>query len=873
MTEILLHTKLGVPPLRSVAVPRTRLLEYSNETLVQDSEFLRKLTLVSAPAGYGKTTMVSEWLQRLGIPIAWLSLDESDNDPSRFLAYFIAAIQGFQSNFGESLRATFQSPQPPPVDVILTIMLNELAALPSLFILVLDDYHAINNLSIHQQISFLLDHLPSRMHLVLITREDPLIAISRLRARNQVLEIRQDDLRFTLPEISDFMSRVMQLDLTHDDIVALERRTEGWIAGLQLAALSLHGLRDKSNFIQAFTGSNRFILDYLIEEVFNRQPVDMRDFLLETAILDRLSGPLCCAVTGRSECRELLERLDQANMFIVPLDQSRTWYRYHRLFSELLRHQRHLSAQQIDEDILHHRASQWFEIEGYPAEAIHHSLLAHDWMKAAQLIGQVNERMFKQGEVVTLIGWLEKLPTELILSQPGLCMAYAWALLLTEKYAQAEPVLEQAGKLAPPESVLLGQVATAQAYLARSLGDNPRVIETSRLALSFLPENDFGSRGNLLMNLGLVYWHDGNLDDAELALDEAQEKAAGSGNLYAQLTSEIFLARTMASRGAIREAASKYPPIIQRGSQIPVIALAHFDLGSLNYEWNQLDQAEQYLQQGLELSRRTRNVEFQVAGLILQVYLLLARQEWSAASYIADQACTLGRDFSVQTRARCAACQALVALTMGDLQSTSRWLEQTSAKVDSHNFYRFLGLIQPRLLIAQGRKEAAAEQLCVCYETGSRAGWGYALIAIRVLQALAANTPESAHEFLTDAIRLAEPGGYIRTFVDAGMGLIPHLREVAQRGIATEYVGRLLTSMGTRSPVSNSTRSVLVEPLSEREVEVLKLVTAGLTNREIAGKLFISPGTAKTHIHNLCGKLGVRNRTEAANRARELGLV
>jgi len=873
MTEILLHTKLGVPTKRSKAVARLRLLEQANEGLSHESEFLRKLTLVSAPAGYGKTTMVSEWLRGLGVPTAWLSLDESDNDPSRFMAYFIAALQSIQPRFVESIQALVQSPQRPPAEVILTILLNELGTLPGLLILVLDDYHAINNLVIHQQISFLLEHLPSHMHLVLITREDPLIPVSRLRARNQVLEIRQDDLRFSVEEIVDFMNRVMQLELTYDDIVALERRTEGWIAGLQLAALSLHGLSNKKNFIQAFTGSNRYILDYLIEEVFNRQPVDIRDFLLKTAVLDRLSGPLCDAVTHRSGCRELLERLDQANMFIVPLDQSRTWYRYHRLFSELLRHQQHLLGQPMDETIIHQRASQWFEAEGYSAEAIQHLLAAQDWRKAAQLIGQVSEGMFNHGEIVTLIGWLEQLPKEIILSQPGLCMAYAWALLLTEKYEQAEPVLQQAEKLAPPGSVFLGQVATAQAYLARALGDNLRVIETSQLALSLLPENDFSSRGNLLMNMGMVHWHEGQLEKAELALVEAQEKAARSGNLYVQLTSEIFLARTLASRGAMREAASKYTSIIQRGLQVPVVALAYFDLGSLHYEWNELEKAELYLQQGLDLSRRTRNVEFQVAGLILQVYLLLARQDWNAASSVADQACNLARDFSALTRSRCAACQAHVAIKMGDLKSASLWLEQISVNMDSHPFYRFLGLIQPRLLIAQGRMEEAAEKLNICYETASHAGWGYALVAVQVLQALSANTPETALEFVTDALRLAGPEGYIRTFVDAGTGLVPLLREAAQRGVAPEYVGWILTFQGTKLKVPTTESSALIEPLSAREIEVLRLVTAGLSNREIAGKLFISPGTAKTHLHNLCGKLGVRNRTEAATRAKELGLV
>jgi LuxR family maltose regulon positive regulatory protein len=873
MTEILLHTKISVPSKRSMAVTRSRLLEQANEGLAQGSEFLRKLTLVSAPAGYGKTTMVSEWLRGVNMPSAWLSLDESDNDPSRFMAYVIAAIQSIQPSFGESLQAMVQSPQRPPSEVILTVLLNELATLPDLLILVLDDYHAINNLAIHQQISFLLEHLTPRTHLVLITREDPLIPISRLRARNQVLEIRQDDLRFTVAEISDFMSRVMQLELTFDDIVALERRTEGWIVGLQLVALSLHNTRDKSSFIQAFTGSNRYILDYLIEEVFNRQPVDVRSFLLETAILDRLSGPLCDAVTHRSGCRELLERLDQANMFIVPLDQSRTWYRYHRLFSELLRHQQHLLGQPMDEAIIHQRASQWFESEGYLPEAIQHSLAAQDWLKAVQLINLVNDRMFKQGEIVTLIGWLEKLPKQLILSQFDLCMMYAWALLLAGKYLLSEPVLEQAERLAQPGSVSLGQVATAQAYLARCVADSPRVIETSRLALSLLPETDITNRSNLLMNLGLVYWHEGHLEEAEPALVEAQENAVRSGNWYAQLTSELFLARTIASRGAIREAASKYPSIIERGPQVPIAALAYFDLGSLHYEWNELEKAEIYLQQGLDLSRNMGMAEFQTAGLILQAYLLLARQDWSAASNVMDQACTLAREFSLLIRTRCAACQAQVALATGDLKLAAQWLEQASESVDSHPFYRFSGLILPRLLIAQGRVKEAAEQLSIRYATASRDGWGYALIAIRVWQAMAADSLDSALDYLADSIHMAEPEGYIRTFVDAGIGLIPLLRDISQHGVAPEYVGWILSSMGTRTPVLRSTRSVLVEPLSEREIEVLRLVTAGLSNREIAGKLFISPGTAKTHVHNLYGKLGVRNRIEAARRAKELSLV
>ena len=873
MPEILLHTKLGVPPQREVVVARKHLLDYINAGFLQAGKFSRKLTLVSAPAGYGKTTFVAEWLHRLQLPAGWLSLDEGDNDPNRFLAYLMAAIQIVRPGVGASAQAMIQSPQPPPAEISLTILINEINALSGSLILVLDDYQAINNISIHQQVTFLLEHLPAQMHLVLITREDPLIPVPRLRARSQVLEIRQEDLRFTLEEITDFMRRVMQLDLSQDDILALERRTEGWVAGLQLAALSLHGLRDKSDFILAFTGSNRYILDYLIEEVFNRQPGEVRDFLLKTAILDRLSGPLCDALVGRSGSRELLEKLEQANMFIVPLDPSRTWYRYHRLFSELLRHQQQLVRLPVEVTRLHQRASQWFEGESYLNEAIQHSLAAQDWAKAAYLIGQVNDGMFKRGEIVTLINWMEALPNELILSQTGLCMIYGWALLLVGRYDQARPVLAQAENLASTDPALLGQVATAQAYLARSVGDNPGVIERSQLALSLLPEGDHSVRGTLSMNLGMVYWHEGHLDEAEPVLEEARENAVLSGNLYVHLTSEIFMARTNVSHGKIRQAALHYPTIIQRGTQVPVVSLAYLDLGSLHYEWDDLEKSEQYLEQGLELSLRTRNVEFQIAGLILQTYLSLARQDFDGASGVMDRACKLASDFSLQTRARCAACQALIAIAQGDLQSADRWMEQNPINLDSHPFYRFLGLNLPRLLIARGRMEQAAEQLRNSYESASTAGWGYGLVAVRVLQALSANAPKAGHEFLGDALRRAEPEGYIRTFVDAGIGLIPLLEDIAREGITPDYIGRILTAFGSKIRLPAAQAPLIAEPLSEREIEVLRLVAAGLSNREIAGRLYISPGTAKTHVHHLCGKLGVRNRTEAATRAKELGLA
>jgi LuxR family maltose regulon positive regulatory protein len=370
----------------------------------------------------------------------------------------------------------------------------------------------------------------------------------------------------------------------------------------------------------------------------------------------------------------------------------------------------------------------------------------------------------------------------------------------------------------------------------------------------------------------MVYWHEGNLREAESTLIEAEKDTRGSDNLYAQLTSEIFLARSLASAGKLRAAAAKYPGIIQRGPQIPVVALAYQDLAFIHYEWNELEKAEAYLQQGMDLSKRTRNEEFQIAGLILQVYLNLARQDWAAASKTVDQACDMSKKFSAHTQSRCAALRALVAIKIGDLKSTSLWLEQNEEDIDSHPLYRFSGLIRPRLLIAQGKLDEAADKLDVLSAAALEAGWGYALIVARVLQALAASSPDTAIDFLEDALQMAASDGYIRTFLDVGSNLVPLLQQIANRGKASRYARQLLSQAENKTPLVIE-KSALVEPLSERELEVLKLVAVGLSNREIGRKLFISPGTAKTHIHNLCGKLNVRNRTEAASRAKELGLV
>lgn len=870
----LLTTKLSIPPLHRGVVHRPRLIEQLDKAWQPG----HRLTLVSAPAGFGKTTLIAAWLGHLQTTqdtaraVTWISLEEGDGDPTRFLTYLVAALQAADPAIGQAALGMLQSPQPAPPESLLSTLINDIAAAARSFVLALDDYHLIRSLPVHERLSFLVEHQPGQLHLVIATCEDPPLALARLRARGQIVELRQSDLQFTPDETSEFVRRAAQVELSANDVDVLHRHTEGWIAGLQLAAHSIRQPEGIRRLSESLAGSRRFILDYLIEEVFYQQPADIRDFLLKTSVLDRFTAPLCDAVTGRDNSREAMLMLEQANLFIVPLDETRQWYRYHHLFADVLRHR--LQIERVEETPgLHRRASQWFEAKGYLADAIQHALAAADWERAARLIGQASDAMLKRGEIVTLIGWCKKLPEATVHSQPSLSVSYAWALILASQFGPAEAILERVEREAQNEPVTLGQVAAAQAYLARAKGDNPRLIQKSEQALALLPETDLAARSLVALNLGLTYWHAGRLDDAERALHEAQEKSQRSGNYYALLSAQVFLARTLATRGRLRQAAAMYPSLIQAGGHAPILALAHYDLCTIYYEWNDLHQATEHLVHDMEISARSGNVEFQNAGHIFQAFLSLAQGDSAGALEAVEKSHTLTRDFPPAVRARSAACHVRAALALGDLETAQQWGEQLAENVDAHSLYRFLGLSRPLLLIAQGRKGAAADQLRACYVAASQAGWGYAVIATRVLQSLAAESLAEALEFLGEALRLAQPEGFIRAFADAGEPLTPLLREAAVRGILPEYVGQILSAIKAGPKKDAHQASSLVEPLSERELEVLRLVTAGLSNREIAEKLFISTGTAKTHIHNLCGKLGVRNRTEAATRAKERGLV
>ena len=867
MPNLLLSTKFNVPSLRPGLVARPLLIEQIDTNLLQDSAYRRKLTLISAPAGYGKTTLAIDWLQHLGLPFSWLSLDEADNDPRRFITYLIAAMQRVDENVGQAATTMLQSPQPPPDELMLTSLVNEISAVPQPFPLVLDDYHVIHTPPIHKQLAFLLDHQPATLHLVITTREDPLLPIPRLRASSQVLEIRQDDLRFSETETNEFLRSVMGLDLLPDEIAALERRTEGWIAGLQLAALSMRGRDDLAGFIQAFTGSSRFILDYLIEEVFEGQSPDVKDFLLKTSILERLSASLCDAVTEKNVSQETLEMLEQANLFIVPLDQSREWYRYHRLFADLLQHR--LRTSSIPADSLHHRASQWYEQHDFPADAIQHALDAQDWNRAGDLILSNNSEFLKRGEVLTVIRWFQMLPEDVLQTNPRLYFDYCWPLLLAGQFDVARPLLERVEQMTGEIPELLGEVYAAQAYLARGQGDHALMVEKSQQALTLLPKSSVDSRGIVAMNLGLAYWHMGQMGAAEEVLAEALEASQATGNHYAALTSLIFQGRVHAVRGRLHQAEGFFERAIQLGGDIPINALAHMDLATLHYEWNALDVSDEHIQKAIEICQRSQNNEFLVGALMIQSRLRMGQGDLIGAENALDQAWDLVRGGKIPTGTAVRMDSAQVRLSLAKGGSTEAWEHKLTETVDCHPFYRFLGVTKARTL-SKGHARAYLDGLGQAARSND---WGYGLVAVRALQAALAESRDEAVCFLTEALQLAEGGGFIRSFVEVGEKLVPSLRAAVREGIAVDYAGRILNVMAGKAEIVEAGLKSMVEPLSERELEVLQLVTEGLSNREIAEKLYISTGTAKTHVHNLCGKLGVRNRTEAALKGKELGVV
>ncbi|MCJ7623496.1 MAG: hypothetical protein MUO76_08320, partial [Anaerolineaceae bacterium] len=636
MTETLLTTKLYIPPIRPEIVPRPRLIEKLNEGLN------RKLTLISAPAGFGKSTLVTEWISNLRLKtqkesrteykIAWLSLDNSDNDPTRFLSYFIAAlnqIEGIDTIFGKEVQSILQSPQPLPTEIVVTFLINEIAAISPRIVFVLDDYHLLESQPIHYALTYLLDHLPPQLHLVVATREDPQLPLARMRSQDQITEIRAADLRFTSYESTEFLNQVMSLDLSIDDIAIIENRTEGWIAGLQLAAISLQGKEDTSGLIKSFSGSHRLVLDYLIEEVLDKQSESVQTFLMQTAILNQLTGSLCDALTDQGNGQQILENLEQANLFIIPLDNNRHWYRYHHLFADLLRQR--LGQKQQDLTLtLHCRASAWYEQNGFANEAIEHAMHADDFERAANLLEEQVDELWGNGEHSILKRWLAKFPSELLFSKPHLCVFDSWyhfasgnqdaadhglkaaeAALEVISMQTSKPSLLEHNGLLPDTKMrnLQGKIFAIRAFMDSYRGDVSGMILNAQQALEYLPDQDIPMRSFATMALGDAHTIKGEMKAAYNARIQALEISRSNASPYFLIAANLKMIATQKSLGQLHRAADicqqQYKLAEASGlSQVELVGLLLAEWGEVLAELNDLDGAIDRAEKGVELTER-----------------------------------------------------------------------------------------------------------------------------------------------------------------------------------------------------------------------------------------------------------------------------
>ncbi|WP_119066715.1 LuxR C-terminal-related transcriptional regulator [Aggregatilinea lenta] len=890
MTTPILATKLYIPPPRPDAVFRSRLVEQLDDDLCLSPAFARKLTLISAPAGFGKTTLISEWIAGCERPAAWLSLDEEDSDSARFLTYLIAALRTVVPQVGESVLGALQSPQPPPTEAILTTLVNDLTASPGNLVLVLDDYHVIDAPQVDDALTFLVEHLPPQLHLVITTREDPDLPLARLRVRGQLTELRVDDLRFTHAETTEFLNRVMGLNISTADVAALETRTEGWIAGLQLAAISMQGHGDTTTFIQSFTGSHRFVMDYLVEEVLHQQPAHVQTFLLYTSILDRLCGPLCDAVllNESGAAQAALAHLEQANLFLVPLDNERRWYRYHHLFAELLRQQLRQSADassghtEIDDAELHIRASVWYEENGFELDAFHHAAVADDIERAWRLIENTGVPLYFRGAAHPIRNWLESLSKTVLDNNPALWVLYGWVAMATFENAQAEPKLQAAEaalqKLEPDDSAqdsvrdLAGRIAALRAMLAANHYQSDMIIAQSQRALELLHPNNLYMRTVVMRTLAIAYQFRGERAAARAAYAEAIAMSEASGNLFVNILATTGLGIVQLSDNQLHQAAESY----QRALELigdpdqPMACSAYLGLARIHYEWNDLDRAQQYGEQSVQLARQIDIVDVSASGELFLAKLALAQGDVAqAAALLAELEQVVYQRGFVRQIPAVAAAQVHIMLHRGDVTGAA-YLAQ------AHD----LPLSQARVYRAQGDPAKALSVLERYRQQMEAKGWHDERLKAIVLEMLAHDAlgeTDMALRILDEALSLAAPGGLMRTFVDEGPPMQHLLFEASARGIMPGHVTQLLVAFEAETQKHNGSASLcdqpLVESLSQRELEVLRLIADGLSNREIGEQLFLAQDTVKGHNRRIYGKLDVQRRTEAVARAREIGLL
>jgi len=898
----LLATKLTVPVARRRRVARSRLLERLDQGLT------RKLILVCTPAGFGKTTLLAEWATTTQCPVAWLSLDPQDNDPARFWRYVVAALDRACQGLAEHLLPRFAAPSVLSGQGLATALINQLETVGNERALVIDDYHVIDSNAIHDGMTFLLQNLPPQVHLVVSSRSDPPLPLARLRAAGELVELRAADLRFTFEESAAFLREVWGLNLAPETVTALEARTEGWAVGLQLAALSLRKHADPSVFVADFTGSHRYVLDYLAEEVLERQPNRVRTFLLETSVLERLSGPLCDAVTGGSDGQDMLEELERANLFLVPLDEERRWWRLHHLFRDLL--QARLQAAEGDRVAdLHMRAATWCEQHGLIDEAIHHALGAGDSRRAARLVEQHLGETLRRGETVVLANWLSALPDEDVRARPTLCLALGLIELHRGHLDAAQRLADHAerafaqrpapqGFMVPTDGGMVAEIPAAIALLRAAFvgarGDGEGVAAYARSALAGMTDEEHGPRIWARRLLAGAAWMAGRIADAERAYTELLAEARVARVPYPMMSSCTTLGRLQEAQGKLSAALHTYEDGLRfatEGGRLSAYHAgeAHVGIARVLYERNQLDEALRHATEGLTLCRQVIVLMERGRGLVTLAWIQQALGQTEAALNTMDEACQLNPPDIISLHSPAWAERARLLLAQGRVEEAARWIQECGiTEADELSYPRERDyLVLARVLLAQSEPTRALrllERIDALADSQGRTG---NLIEIRALRALAlhaAGDHEGALSLLSEALALAQPEGYVRVFADEGAPMVAQLRSLSSHRWAdrvaagssavTDHLHRVIAAFD-RGPGQMAKAATVAGTiaLTDRELEVLHLLAAGQRNRDIARQLVVTLDTVKKHTSHIFDKLGAGNRTEAVDRARRLGIL
>ncbi len=878
MISSFLQTKFYIPPWRTDSVARARLVESLSEGL----DRCRKLTLLSAPAGYGKTTLLAEWIHALQsrrapqVRIACLSLDQGDNDPARFINYFVSALRTADETLGQTVVSLLGSPQLPPLSAIFDELINEIAAVPYQIILVLDDYHVINNSNLHEALEYLIEHQPPCFHLVIATREDPSLPLARFRVRGEMSEVRAHDLRFTIDEAHRFFGQAVKLTLKAGTVEALEAKTEGWPAGLQLAALAMQNLQDEQDFLADFSGSHRYIIDYLLDEVLKSQPAEIASFLARTAVLKRFNAELCEAVTHNAASAAILAELERRNLFLVPLDSQRGWYRYHPLFAEVLHAGLSADAErqtQID-------AAHWLESHGLYAEAVPYWLSVKNIEAAKHLIGDLAVELLKRGELQTLLGWLDALPAEDVDRDPNLVSYKALSLLMTGQINQAREYVTRTDQGFDSQTLGAGhgRFLSMQAWFAMTAGE-ARTGELAQAALGQLEASDTFFRILTLIALGNYFAWNAELAASSSVFAEAYALGKQLNHPFISLGALANLAFNLLDQGELRRAEALCRSALteyvdSRGSRLPILGMIYMPLASICYEKGDFDEAQSFAQTGSELCERLFSSS--IMGKDNQVVMArIAMQRGNAGQALELLRCTAedARQHNMMMVVyKMTLVRAEVYLMQGNLAQAQMAISELDALGQSSlpKAEHVAAHLHARYLAACGKPEAALEILSRLEKVDRDEGSVRRLIGVRVTKALILerqSKPALARSTFESALKMAAAEGYKVAFVpDDARDTRALLR--AARAAAPDFVDSILRAIEPDGEPCVS----LPDPLSEQEMKVLNLIEAGKSNQEIAEELVISVGTAKWHVHNILQKLGAKNRTQAIATATELGL-